>query len=203
MPISVQVLDPYVKLEEEVMKGMLDLAELKDGEVYMDLGCGDGQFLEEAEKRGATATGVEYNHAVVSLATAKDLTVIEGNVFDADVSKADVITFWFTEKGTRDLFDKLYKEMKEGTQCKKIRISKEQYKKLVEYISSSFQIENDQSINIKTKAKDGKYDAFYEANGSYSMVKTCNTWANNALKHSGQRCCFWTPFDKGIFEKYN
>jgi uncharacterized protein (TIGR02117 family) len=96
-----------------------------------------------------------------------------------------------------------YKEMKEGTQCKKIRISKEQYKKLVEYISSSFQIENDQSINIKTNANYGKYDAFYEANGSYSMVKTCNTWANNALKHSGQRCCFWTPFDKGIFEKYN
>ncbi len=45
-------------------------------------------------------------------------------------------------------------------------------------------------------------DAFYEAKGSYSFMKTCNTWANSALKSAGQKAALWTPSDKGIFRHY-
>lgn len=96
-----------------------------------------------------------------------------------------------------------YKSLKEGDDCKKMSISKEQYDRLIQYINNSFQ--KDASGNflpIKTDAIYGKTDAFYEANGSYSLFHTCNTWANSALKASGQKCCFWTATDSGIFSKY-
>ncbi len=96
-----------------------------------------------------------------------------------------------------------YSSMTEGERCKKIMVSKEQYQRLARYITDSFEQDTaGHFINIATTANYGKNSAFYEANGHYSMVHTCNTWANNALKKSGQKCCFWTPFDSGIFQKY-
>ena len=96
-----------------------------------------------------------------------------------------------------------YSEMREGDACKKIMISKEQYSRLLNYITHSFQKDSSgHMINIKTNANYGKTDAFYEATGSYSMFHTCNTWANDGLKASGQKCCLWTAFDTGIFLKY-
>ncbi len=93
--------------------------------------------------------------------------------------------------------------MIEDSTCKKIMISKEQYGRLIRYITNSFQKDSDGHwINIKTTANYGETDAFYEANGSYSMFHTCNTWANVGLKTCGQKCCHWTPFDTGIFLNY-
>jgi uncharacterized protein (TIGR02117 family) len=97
-----------------------------------------------------------------------------------------------------------FKNMHEDASCKKIIISKEQYGRLIAYIDNSFKKDKlGQSIYIKTNANYGNDDAFYEANGKYSMLHTCNTWANVGLKICGQKCAFWTPFDKGIFYHYN
>ena len=49
----------------------------------------------------------------------------------------------------------------------------------------------------------GNNDQFYEAVGSYSCFKTCNTWTNQALKESKLKACLWTPFDFGIISKYD
>ncbi|MFH6958690.1 TIGR02117 family protein [Flavobacterium aquidurense] len=96
-----------------------------------------------------------------------------------------------------------YKSLREGADCKKMMISKEQYDRLIRYISQSFQKDaSGNFLNIKTDAIYGKSDAFYEATGSYSLFHTCNTWANSALKASGQKCCYWTATDSGIFSKY-
>jgi uncharacterized protein (TIGR02117 family) len=96
-----------------------------------------------------------------------------------------------------------YHNMTIDSTCKKIDISKEQYSRLINYISDSFQKDKDGNwILIETDANYGNSDAFYEANGSYSLFHTCNTWSNNALKHSGQKHALWTPFDTGIFLNY-
>ncbi len=96
-----------------------------------------------------------------------------------------------------------YKKMKQGDDCKAIKISKEQYQRLISFIGKSFQKDSlGNFLVIKTNANYGKNDAFYEATGSYSILQTCNTWANSALKTSGQRCCFWTPSSSAIFSKY-
>lgn len=107
-----------------------------------------------------------------------------------------------------------FKKMTEDEDCKKILISKEQYQRLVNYIDGSFERSSDfikvkgmelseSYIKIDTDANYGTTDAFYEAHGSYSLFKTCNSWANNALKASGQKAAIWTAFDTGIFSKYD
>lgn len=96
-----------------------------------------------------------------------------------------------------------YRKMKVSETCREIMISKEQYQRLINFITDSFQKDKDgHFIKIDTKAVYGNSDAFYEANDSYSILHTCNTWANNGLKRSGQKCCLWTPFDTGIFLNY-
>ncbi|WP_029272315.1 TIGR02117 family protein [Flavobacterium sp. KJJ] len=96
-----------------------------------------------------------------------------------------------------------YKSLREGEDCKKMMISKDQYNRLIQYINDSFQKDaSGNFLNIKTDAVYGKTDAFYEANGSYSLFHTCNSWANSGLKASGQKCCLWTATDSGIFSKY-
>lgn len=37
-------------------------------------------------------------------------------------------------------------------------------------------------------------DAFYEAGGHYSGVRTCNSWTGEALAAAGVRVGWWTPF---------
>ena len=38
------------------------------------------------------------------------------------------------------------------------------------------------------------YDAFYDATGRYSAVRTCNAWVGEALRTAGVRVGRWTPF---------
>ncbi|MBS1538536.1 MAG: TIGR02117 family protein [Bacteroidetes bacterium] len=108
-----------------------------------------------------------------------------------------------TGLGTTAIHATYFKSISEDSTCKKILISKQQYQRLITFIDNSFQTDtNGHCINIKTNAHYGKDDTFYEAKGSYSLFYTCNTWANNALKTCGQKCCFWTPFYTGIFLHY-
>ena len=118
--------------------------------------------------------------------------------------KASVAFKAVTGLGTTAIHATFYKTMEESKTCRKIIISKEQYARLVRYITASFQTDgNGHFVNIKTYANYGNSDAFYEAKGSYSLLHTCNTWANTALKRAGQTCCLWTVFDTGIFLKYD
>jgi uncharacterized protein (TIGR02117 family) len=94
-----------------------------------------------------------------------------------------------------------YNGLKESESCKKICINKNDYLKLVSYINNSFALSQNTPILIKG-ANYGNNDLFYDAIGTYSFLNTCNTWANAGLKSSNLKACFWTPFDKGIFEKY-
>ena len=117
--------------------------------------------------------------------------------------KASVALKAATGLSTTAIHTTYYKQMRLGDDCKSIMISKAQYSRLINYINNSFQKEaSGNFLPIKTDANYGKTDAFYEANASYSLFQTCNTWANSGLKASGQKCCFWTATDSGIFSKY-
>ncbi len=106
--------------------------------------------------------------------------------------------------GTTVMHTTFYKTMHTGASCKEIRISVEQYRKLVAYLEGSFRRDDRGKLMAIATANDGygDDDAFYEAKGVYDLFHTCNTWANNALKACDQRACLWTPLDKGIFYQY-
>ncbi len=93
--------------------------------------------------------------------------------------------------------------LKLGDACVAIRLTKNEYKDLISYIQKSLKRNYlNQTQFIKTEAVYGEFDAFYEANGSYHLFHTCNTWANNGLKAAHQKAAIWTPFESGIFYHY-
>lgn len=119
------VLDvPYVPTPQEVVDGMLELADVKKGEVVYDLGCGDGRIVITAAKKfGATGIGVDLNperieeanaNAVEAKVTEK-VTFHEGDLFNFDFSKADVLTLYLLPDVNLKLKPKILAEMKPGS----------------------------------------------------------------------------------------
>ncbi|HET6557866.1 MAG TPA: TIGR02117 family protein [Prolixibacteraceae bacterium] len=94
-----------------------------------------------------------------------------------------------------------YTELNESKDCKKIQISKDSYKMMIDYITQSFRLDNNLPILIKG-ASYGKNDSFYEAHGTYNLFFTSNTWTNSGLKYANLKACLWTPFDNEILNKY-
>lgn len=84
-----------------------------------------------------------------------------------------------------------------GSNWKEVKISKEQLNNLQSYIHSSFQTENDKYMKIDFQGYTPT-DAFYEANGSYNLFKTCNVWTNQAMKKTDVKTGIWSPADWGI-----
>ncbi len=120
----------------------------------------------------------------------------------ADLTVATAFKAAFGLGGTA-LHATFYRELKEGKDCVRLLLSNDQYSRLVRFIESRFRRdEAGKTLWIQTDAVYGEFDAFYEAKGRYSIFHTCNTWANNGLKACGQKACWWTPFDRGIFNLY-
>ncbi len=73
-----------------------------------------------------------------------------------------------------------------------IKLSEAQYERLVAYILNSFQQQNGGFLLIKDRGYTS-IDNFYEANGRFSMFKTCNSWTNAGLKAAGVETVYWAP----------
>ena len=93
----------FVPTPHEVVDKMLELADVRPGEIVYDLGCGDGRIpVAAAKKFGVKAWGFDINPVRVkeSLETvAKNndkhlVTIKQADVFELDLSKADVITLY-------------------------------------------------------------------------------------------------------------
>lgn len=104
--------------------------------------------------------------------------------------------------GTSAMHATFLKQVKESENCVKIDISEAEYQKLILYIESSFQYDENGTPILINATTYGQNDSFYEANRKYHLFYTCNTWANNALKACNQKAAFWTPSDTGIFCHY-
>ncbi|WP_121965232.1 TIGR02117 family protein [Myroides sp. N17-2] len=105
--------------------------------------------------------------------------------------------------GTTAMHTTFLPTITEGEDTRKITISKKQYQALIDYARASFKRDtNGQVINIVTDKVYGMDDSFYEGEGNYSFLHTCNSWANSGLKLAKMRACLWTPFQEGIFRKY-
>src|SRR5687768_3101806 len=62
---------PHVRYEPtppEIVRVMLELAEVGPGDTLYDLGSGDGRIVIEAAKRGARAVGIEIDGELVERA---------------------------------------------------------------------------------------------------------------------------------------
>lgn len=112
---------PWVPTWQVDVDRALRLANLQPGEVFYDLGCGDGKAVFSAAKVGATATGIEIAWPLYSLCQIRKLIQHSpakfklGNLFHLDVSDADVVyVFGMPRTIQEKLRAKLEKELKPG-----------------------------------------------------------------------------------------
>ncbi|MEL7006400.1 MAG: DUF2459 domain-containing protein [Bacteroidota bacterium] len=76
-----------------------------------------------------------------------------------------------------------------------IQVTDNQLSKINEYIQYSFSVGQKGQKTILAGQGYTYLDDFYEAQGSYSLFNTCNSWVNTGLKQAGIKACLWTPFD--------
>lgn len=97
----------YVPTPQPVVDRMLQMAQVKKGDVVYDLGCGDGRIVVTAAKRyGVRAIGfdidpdrVDEARANVRAAKLEHLVTIEHkDIFTLDLSPASVVTLYLLPK---------------------------------------------------------------------------------------------------------
>ena len=92
----------WVPTPGDLVEKMLDMAKLTPPDILLDLGSGDGRTVIAAAKRGATASGIEYNPDMVALSkreaqkagVAAKATFVEADIFQSDLTKASVISLF-------------------------------------------------------------------------------------------------------------
>jgi len=114
---------PFVASPLPVIRRMLVLAELKPGEVFYDLGAGDGRtVIMAAQEFGARAVGIELREdlakkalqTVYQLGLQDRVTILHSNLFDVDISPADVVFLYLTTSANEKVKPKLEAELKPG-----------------------------------------------------------------------------------------
>ncbi len=113
---------PFVPLEPEAVEKALTLAEVGPGDVFYDLGSGDGRLLAAAARRGARAVGLElslvrawHSRALILLSgRASGITVRREDFFKADISEATVVHLYLLAQTHERLKEKLLKELPKG-----------------------------------------------------------------------------------------
>ena len=81
---------------------------------------------------------------------------------------------------------------------RRVRISHEQYAKLVKFIRASLKPDIDGGAIRIPDAGYTSSDAFYEATGTYWFFYTCNSWVGRAMSTSGLRTPCMTPLPKSM-----
>jgi precorrin-6B methylase 2 len=105
----------WVPTPDEMVEKMLDMANVTPNDFVIDLGSGDGRNVIAAAKRGAQALGVEYNEDLVQYSrqnaakagVADKATFVQGDMFEADISKATVMALFLLPDNLRKLRSKL------------------------------------------------------------------------------------------------
>jgi len=116
---------PYLPTPPEIGRRMLKIARVGSGDVVYDLGCGDGYILIMAVKefRADRAVGYEIREDLCRATLAEierqglqsRVKLVNGDLFEADLHEATVITLYLDELTNQRLKPKLEWTAKVGT----------------------------------------------------------------------------------------
>jgi len=114
----------FVPTPGPVVDAMLRMAAVTSADTVYDLGCGDGRIVITAAQRyGARGVGIDIDPARVAEATenarngkvADRVTIVRGDLFEADISGATVVTLYLLTDLNIKLRPKLLRDLKPGT----------------------------------------------------------------------------------------
>jgi SAM-dependent methyltransferase len=105
----------WVPTPPALIEKMLDMARLTPDDYVIDLGSGDGRNVIAAAKRGARGHGVEFNPDLVALSrslaekegVADRAQFVQGDMYEADISKADVLPLFLLDENLAVLLPRL------------------------------------------------------------------------------------------------
>ena len=115
---------PYVPTPQEVVERMLELAQVKRGDVVYDLGSGDGRIVVTAAKKyGVKAIGFEIDPERIKESTENikkagvgDLVEIrQQDIRTVDLSPASVLTMYLLPEVNLMIRPNIWKQMKPGS----------------------------------------------------------------------------------------
>ncbi|HYA30139.1 MAG TPA: class I SAM-dependent methyltransferase [Acidobacteriota bacterium] len=115
---------PYVPTPQEVVDRMLELAQVKPGDVVYDLGSGDGRIVVTAAKKyGVKAIGFEIDpqrikeaHENIKKAGVEKLVEIrQQDIRTVDLSAASVVTMYLLPEVNLMIRPNIWKQMKPGS----------------------------------------------------------------------------------------
>jgi hypothetical protein len=115
---------PYVPTDEKVVAQMLSVAKVGKKDVLYDLGSGDGRIVITAAKKfGTRGVGIDIDPDRIKEANdnAREAGVtnlvkfIQGDIFDADIKEATVVTMYLLPAINMKLRPKLLSDLKPGT----------------------------------------------------------------------------------------
>ena len=116
---------PWIPSSRKAVRQMLDLAEIKPDEQVYDLGCGDGRIIITAAKKyQARAVGIEIDpirwlwcqFLITIFGLRGQVRIIFGDLFQQDLSEADVVVCYLLPETTKKLQGKLLVELQRHTQ---------------------------------------------------------------------------------------
>lgn len=114
---------PYVPTPQEVVDRMIEMAEIKEGDIVYDLGCGDGRMIvTAAKKHGARGIGVdidpqrikESNENAEKAGVTDKVKFIQKDLFTMDFKDADALCMYLLPSVNLKLRPKIL-ELKPGT----------------------------------------------------------------------------------------
>lgn len=96
-----------------------ELAGIKAGEKFYDLGCGDGKIVFAAAGAGAEAVGFEisllpYLIAKINSRYVENAKILFKDFWKVNLSDADIVYCFLTPKANKKLKEKLESELKKG-----------------------------------------------------------------------------------------
>lgn len=115
---------PYVPSPQSIVARMLELAGVDGSDFVIDLGSGDGRIVLTAAKVfGARGLGVEIREdlvrqsrqAAARLGVDDQVRFVHQDLFDTDLSGADVVTIYLLPETVNRLKGKLLRELRSGT----------------------------------------------------------------------------------------
>jgi hypothetical protein len=115
---------PYVPTPQAVVEKMLDMAQVKTGELVIDLGSGDGRIMiTAAQRHGARGFGVEIDPRLVQRSNeearrqgvADRVKFLRQDLFNTDFHEANVLTLYLLPDVNMALRPKILAELNPGT----------------------------------------------------------------------------------------
>ena len=79
-----------------------------------------------------------------------------------------------------------------GENCRPWRADPASYERIVGFIRGALRMSGD--LPVQAAPGYGARDAFFVANGSYTILETCNQWTGRALHLAGAPVAPWTPY---------